>query len=165
MDRRCKRRSEAAKTSATATKNVTKKSLVTMVQLLNKKVQANPSVTDALKLDAGFSVPDTSPTAVIAVGVATLNVNGYETGENKLKWSRSGNAPSVKFAVFASHDSGANWSQIAAITKTRFTHTGQTPGDAVWYKVVAYSANNTAPASPISVAYPEGSSNSLTLAA
>lgn len=156
---------EKSKLAAVSQKDARKAELIRRFRLLNNKVQATPSVTAAMKVEAGFSVPDTTPTAVIAQTVTTLSVTGFDTGANNLKWARSGNKSAVKFAVFVSYDNGAEWSQVTVVTKTKFEHKGQTPGQTAWYKVVAYSASNTALASPIAVVYADGGSESFELAA
>ncbi|MCE9559171.1 MAG: hypothetical protein K8R88_09485 [Armatimonadetes bacterium] len=156
---------ESARLAAVATKNESLDDLLRYVQMLNKKVQSEPTVTAAQKLTGGFSVPQTNKTSVLPHPVTELNVKGYDTGINKLRWTRSGNKPTVMFGVCVSYDKGLHWEQIAVVTKTKFEHTGQTPGRTAWYKVTAYTPTATAPASNIAITYAQGNLPQLQLSA
>lgn len=118
-----------------ATKNTMRLASEAQFRSIAKVINANPNIASGLKADLGinmtpaFSGPVVTPTNLV--------VTGYENGENVLVWNRSGNAKGTAFVVEAMVGEAASWSMISTVTKLKFVHTGQIPGQKVSYRVYA----------------------------
>jgi hypothetical protein len=87
---------------------------------------------------------------------------GYSNGDNKLSWKRNGNRNGTVFVIEAKYGASTNWGQIDAVTSTRYTHSNQTPGTQVVYRVRARRGEAVSGYSNTAVVYAgEGSSTSF----
>jgi hypothetical protein len=122
---------------AVQNKKTTRKTSVTSVRVVVRKIQANPAVTNALKAQLGITVRDILPTPILPTPPLELVARGLDSGTNILNWRRGDNKPSMKFVIEAKIGTAAAWSLVDVVTATRFSHLGQTPGVPVVYRVRA----------------------------
>lgn len=126
-----------------------------------KVINANPNITNTLKSELGINV---TPTPVGPVVPATdLTAIGYANGQNKLKWKRGTNAPGTGYLIEASYGDSEEWSFVAMSTATRYTHTSQTPGAKVTYRVISQRAGVQGGASNEAIVYGVATTPVLTL--
>lgn len=114
---------DAAK-AATNAKNGAYADAFALVQQWSNQWQANPEISDQLKLELGLNIRDTTPSPRPVFGVTNLSGSGNSVGTVKLRWSRNGNLPGCNFVV-QSRPVGGEWSFSTVTTKTRLSLTGQ----------------------------------------
>ena len=133
-----------------------------IVRKYAREFKANPAVSNGLLTSLGIVVNNaTGPVAQ----VTGLQVTGCADGVNKLTWNRAGNSSNTIFIIEYRTDAETDWGFAAAITRTNFNHEDQTPGELVWYRIIASRAGvNAVPSLPVA-AYGASSSPSLTVAA
>lgn len=123
--------------SAVAAKTTARGLTETDVREYVRRIQANPDVDNALKVSLGITVrsdtrsttPPTTPTGVLA--------QPFASGVNLLEWNRNNNKPGTQFVIECKPPLAETWVFAAVSTKTRFSHTGQTPGAALLYRITA----------------------------
>jgi hypothetical protein len=82
--------------------------------------------------------------------VTNLIASGCGDGDNKLSWNRNGNSPDTTFVIEARINGTSTWFFAGTTTKSKFTHSGQTPGQAIWYRVISSRGNtNAGPTQPV----------------
>ncbi len=126
-----------AQTSATQSKKAAQKALVTAERALIRRVPASPGATTAIRVALGINkrtgqrtkTPPTIPTEV----VATTSADGVNT----IKWNRNANKPATTFRIDMMKTGDTEWTFVDNTTKTKFDHTGQTPGVTIYYRVTA----------------------------
>lgn len=110
---------------------------------LVNKIQANPSVPEALKRTLGITVRRTRPRLTPPAAPTELHAAGADSGAFSLKWDRNGNAPGTLFEVEARVGMGAQWCLVGVVTACKMTHTGQIPGVPICYRVRARRGKTT----------------------
>lgn len=121
--------------SKVATKNTIRAVSEESFRAAAKFVNSNGNVSSGLKAELGITItpssagPVANPSELVAVG--------YDNGQNKLAWSRNGNAKGTSFSIEAKYGASGPWTFVAYTTKTKFTHNGQTPGQMVTYRIIA----------------------------
>lgn len=145
-----------------AVKNNSKKSMTALVRGYAKQFKAIPGISPLILNQLGIV---SSSTAGPVVMVTELTVTGCDNGVNSLKWNRSTNSDGTIFIVEYRPADSLVWVFGAAVTKASFNHTGQVPGEMVWYRVTATRAGvNSAPCPPVA-AYPSSGGTGLSEAA
>lgn len=126
-----------------ATKNKSKADLSSVVRAYAKQFKSIQGISPLILNQLGIvGSGSTGP----VVQVTDLTVTGCDNGVNSLKWNRSTNADGTIFIVEYRAEGTSTWIFGAAVTKTAFAHTGQIPGEMVWYRVTATRAGiNSAP--------------------
>ena len=122
--------------SSVATKNTTHKRIANNVRILVRKIQGNSGVNAPLKDALGINPRNNKPSPLTPVAPANLTASGTDNGDNLLQWKRNGNHPTTVFLVEAQIGNGP-FVQVGAPTATKFTHTGQTPGTEITYRIRA----------------------------
>ena len=87
----------------------------------------------ACRIESSHSEPTAQPTSLLA--------SPDSSGVNSLAWNRNGNKPATTFVIEAMLGASTTFEQIGTTTKTRFDHTGQTPGVKATYRVTAERAD------------------------
>lgn len=147
---------------AVAAKNADKADVSSYVRTLVRGFKANPAVPQNV-LQALGVIATPAPTAVYTV--TALTVNGCSDGVNKLKWNRTGNAPSTLFLIESRMSTSGPWVLVGAVSKTSFDHSNQIPGETQYYRVTSTrSGQASAPCAPI-VVYGATGGNTLKVAA
>lgn len=130
-------------------------------QAAGKFVNANNNVPTPLKAELGITV---TPSEIVAVSPPTdLVAVGYDTGYNKLVWKRGGNTPGTAFVIECRIGSAIDWNFVSMTTKTKFVHTGQTPGVQITYRVYAQRDDLQSMPSNMAVLYDPEESSVITL--
>lgn len=146
--------SQAAKVTAKAKvgqKDSIRRSSETVFRNAAKMIGANMDVTAELKGDLGLK---TTTTPVAPINPPTdLSATGFANGGNILKWKRNGNSKNSTFLIEARIGSSINWTFVAITTKTTFTHSGQTPGQQITYRVISQRAETQSLPSNLAVVY------------
>jgi hypothetical protein len=151
-----------AQKAATGAKNTSKTTISTFVRGLARKFKANPNVSDELLLALGVVNSNSAGPVVTVTGV---DVQACDDGVNTVKFERTGNSPQTTFIIEYKTPSGTDWLFGDAITRTTWNHEGQTPGQQIWYRITsARAGQRSAPSVPVA-AYPNTSSNPLSVAA
>lgn len=150
---------KAALQGAIRAKDASIKQVDKDVRALVKRIQSNPHVPASLKAQLGMTVPAPAPTKMPPVTPASLLATPLAIGVNALKWHKSGNKASTQYVVLAKtmtagvsvyDDSG--WNIVGQTTRSRFDHTGVTPGVPMAYKVLAARADQASlPSLPATV--------------
>ena len=144
---------EEAAEAATATQNGSRDAGNSGLDSVSKKVIADPALTDALAIQLGMTVRDTVPSTITPVAPANLVVVGTDTGESKLDWDSGGNLPGVTYIIDARSLTTSPFVFVSTTTATKFTHTGQTPGVRMEYRVKAKRGNLESPYSNTAVVF------------
>ncbi len=118
-----------------AAKRTSRTSSEALFRATAKVITANPDISDDLKAELGLNVAP--PPATPVVPVADLAVSGFANGDNKLVWKRNGNTKTTSFLIQAKYGSSNTWTLVAATNTIRYTHSGQTPGLQVIYRVIS----------------------------
>ncbi len=144
---------------AVKSKDQERKSLTAIIRPLVKKLQARPTVTPALKAQLGINASTGTRTKSAPVTPTTLVATPLATGINMLAWKKMGNKATTQYVVYAkpltagmtaSGDTG--WTIVGQTTRSKFDHTGVTPGQPFAYKVVAARADQASfPSAPVTV--------------
>lgn len=119
-----------------------------------KRIQAQDNVPNSLLLALGLSVhqkPGT-PGTVAPVRPATVSAQPHASGTNTVNWKASGNKPGtiyvvqalmptpgvkVPFADGAPAVPDNAWNYVTSVSATRFAHNDCTPGQTMYYRVIA----------------------------
>lgn len=142
---------KAVLASAVDTKDATKDSIIDKVRLVVNKIQANPAVTTALKLQLGISPRDGSHYPVSPVPPNELVAELLPDGSIELDWSRNGNSPGTQFVIEYSIPPNTQWILLNVITKTSYVHSGHPVGLPIQYLVKARKGDETSGPSNIAV--------------
>ena len=142
---------KAALASAVDTKDATKDSIIQKVRVVVNKIQANPAVTPALKLQLGISPRDGSHYPVSPVPPNELVAELLPDGSIELDWSRNGNAPGTQFVIEYCLVPSTTWALLDVVTKTSFIHIGHPLGLPIQYIVKARKGSETSGPSNIAI--------------
>lgn len=156
--------SEEAKADAkgkVSTKDGMRQACLEQFRSTAKVINANPNISSALKANLGISV--TPSVAGPVVSPIDLVAKGFANGANKLSWKRNGNASGTTFGIEAMYDGAGPWVFVAFTTKTRFNHSGQTPGRMVTYRTFAQRDDIKSDPSEWAVLYPISEVETFTL--
>ena len=126
----------AAAQSLTQDKDAKRQALLAELTGIAKKVYANPAVTNAMLVEAGFAPRSTTRTPIVPVTPANLVANAFVNGDVKLTWDKAGNKYGVVFQVEAKSETG-DWTIVATTTQSKIALTGYAPGTAAWFRVRA----------------------------
>lgn len=144
---------QAAAKAATQGKATARKNSEVIVRTLSKRIQANPAVTNALKGQLGLPIRDTPSGPVPPMTPIDLFVNGSDTGINSLSWKGNGNKQGVTYIIEAKIGTATGYLMVDTTTKTKYQHTGQTPGVRAQYRVRAKRADLSSAPSNEAVVY------------
>jgi hypothetical protein len=132
--------STAARTAATtavANKDARRNDLETALRPLVQRIQVTPAVTDALRLQAGIPVRDTTRTVSAPISPVDLVVTADGAGTNRLKWSANGNTSGIQYVVEGKIGVAADYSTVDVVSGTTYNHLARVVGQAVNYRVRA----------------------------
>lgn len=104
---------------ATNDKNAAYGTAFALVQEWANLWQVDSAVSDALKLELGLQLRDTTPHPRPLFAVTGFNVSGNSVGTVKMRWDSNGNLPGCTYFVEKSVDGGP-WTFVTATSKTRF---------------------------------------------
>ena len=132
---------QASAKSAVANKDTSRKTVNNQVRSIVRRIQSNPAVTVALKNQLVINPRNTPKTHTSPAQPTSLLASPDTSGVNSLAWNRNGNKPTTTFVIEAMLGASTTFEQIGTTTKTKFDHTGQTPGVKVTYRVTAERAD------------------------
>jgi hypothetical protein len=153
---------DAAK-AATITKAESRQEILDLVRMHANQWQADPSVSDALKQELGLPVHDSKPTPRNVFVPADLIIRPTVSGTNLLRWKRNGNQPGAMFEIEYSLDAPGFWQYLDTSSRASYSHDGQTPGRAVYYRVRAKRTDRVSDWSNMAVAYGQETDPATTL--
>jgi len=160
----------AASKAASKAKATNRTTAAAAVRAQSKRIQLQPNVPDNLLLELGLPVrqkPGT-PGTVAPVRPATVSANPHASGTNTIKWKNNGNkpgtiyvvqaltpAPGTKMTLADVHlPAAANaWNYVTSISSTRFLHDGCTPGQTMYYRIIAQRGTKASVPSDTVVVY------------
>ena len=132
---------QASAKSAVANKDTSRKTVNNQVRSIVRRIQSNPAVTVALKNQLVINPRNKPKTHTPPAQPTSLLASPDSSGVNSLAWNRSGNKPTTTFVIEAMTGTATTFEQIGVTTKTKFDHTGQTPGVKVTCRVTAERAD------------------------
>ena len=132
---------QASAKAAVATKDASRKTVNNQVRSIVRRIQSNPAVTAALKNQLNINPRNTPKTRTPPAQPTYLLASPDSSGVNSLAWNRNGNKPNTTFVIEAMLGASTTFEQIGTTTKTKFDHTGQTPGVKATYRVIAERAD------------------------
>ncbi len=148
--------------AATVTKNEAKATATTVARTFAREFKANPSIPASILSE--LQIVTNSPVAPVT-SVSNVDVIGCDDGVNKVTWNRNGNSSTTSFIVEYKFPNNPLWILAGVVTKTKFDHKDQVPGDTVFYRVTATrNGVNAVPSVPVA-AYPTTGDTTLTIAA
>lgn len=136
---------DTAQSAAKATMTAKKDAQLSATAIARKAAQhaQTSKATDALREQLGITVRDKVRSTLTPQTPLDLVATPHADGTNTLKWKSGGNKPGTQYLIETKvGDSGA-WALIDAITKTSYTHTSQTPGQKMRYRVRAKRGDST----------------------
>ncbi|MEQ1933320.1 MAG: hypothetical protein ABL962_05505, partial [Fimbriimonadaceae bacterium] len=152
---------KAASHGATATKRTNRTTSEATARKFAKMFLANTALSQDLLAELGLNVV---PQPIGPVSTVTdVSVAGYSNGTNKLSWNRAGNAQGTMFMIEAKIGTSTTWVQVGGTTKKAFTHSGQTPGVQVIYRIIAQRNTVSAEPSNTAIVYETSSPNPVFL--
>ena len=138
--------------AASKSKATTRKSTVTTIRTVVRKIQGYPGVSAALKASLNINPHDGKRTHTPPTQPLSLVATPDSSGVNSLKWKRNGNSRTTNFLVEATTGAGKPFAVVGNTTKAKFDHTGQTPGVMMTYRVTATRADaSSLPSLPVTV--------------
>ena len=129
--------------AATEEKNRAHQAAASLARKRARAIQARDSVPDSLRDQLGLTVRDATRTSGLPETPPELLATPHADGTNTLKWKAGGNKPGTQYLIEARTGESAVWALVDAVTKTSYTHTGQTPGQKVRYRVRAKRSDTT----------------------
>ena len=132
---------QASAKAAVATKITSRKAINNQVRTLVRRIQGNPAVSVALKNQLVINPRNTPKTHTPPAQPTSLLASPDTSGVNSLAWNRNGNKPATTFVIEAMLGASTTFEAVGTTTKTRFDHTGQTPGMKATYRVIAERAD------------------------
>lgn len=147
--------------SKVATKNTTRLVAEESFRAAAKFVNANNNVSSGLKAELGISMSP-SPAGPVATPL-DLTATGFSNGAVKLAWDRAGNAGGTAFLIEAKYGLSTVWSFVAMTTRAKYTHSNQTPGNQITYRVTAQRDGIQSEPSDIAVLYQVSEVETFTL--
>lgn len=152
---------QAAK-EAVAQKDTVRRNVVSAARALAREFKTNPAVTPAIQ--AALGITTTTPPIAVTPVTDVIGV-GQSNGVNQLSWNRNGNRSGTTFVVEYRIGNAGDWNFAGVTTRSKFSHTGQTPGQEVWYRIISSRAGvNSVPSDPEAV-YGGSGSTELRIAA
>ena len=142
---------QAAKAAVTA-KDTEKDAYLVKLRELANKVLGTPNVPLNIVNQLGLNPPHTQPTKKTPTVPTNLLATPYAIGVNALDWKANGNIAGTQYLVDFSRN-GSDWEIAGTTTATKYSHTGQTPGQAMWYRVTAQRRNIQSDASLTAAVY------------
>ena len=154
---------KAVQQAATTTKNTSRNTAVAMVRKYARDFKGNTNVSEALLAQLGVISPSTSGPVTT---VTNLTVLGCSDGVNVVAFNRNGNSPATNFVIESASSVNGPWFLAGVVTKVKFAHEGNTPGEETFYRVTSIRAGVSSAATPVVVVYPGGnSSQTMSIAA
>lgn len=130
-----------------STKDEDRGDIVALVRTYARQWKNDPSIPSSILNALGIVTSSTSGPVTM---VTNLTASGCGDGDNKLTWNRNGNSANTIFVIESRLDGTANWAFAGTTTKSTFTHTGQAPGQPIWYRVISNRGNFSAgPTQPV----------------
>ncbi|MCX6155645.1 MAG: hypothetical protein NT007_15940 [Candidatus Kapabacteria bacterium] len=127
-----------AAAAATQAKDAARIALVAKARELAQKIQANVSVSSAMKASMGLTVSGSQPpTPTVPFPPMDLVYEILQPGAYSLKWKANGNKSGILYSLEAKYGTSANFVSVVTITKTKFIHDNQPPNQKVTYRVRA----------------------------
>lgn len=134
---------EAAKQSvkgAVTAKETAKAAYVSKLRELANKVLGTPNAPANVINQLGLNPPHSKPTKKSPTVPSNVSAVAFAIGVNEIKWKPNGNIAGTQYVVEYTFDT-SEWIIAGTTTATKFSHTGQTPGTALWYRVTAQRRN------------------------
>ena len=143
---------KAAAKQAVKDKDDFLKALMKEMRPLIGLIQLNDKITDGKKESLGVKVHDIIPSHEIPFIPIDLIVDGMSEGANKLDWKANGNKRGTLYIVEARYGTEGDFQPVATVLATKYLHSGQTPGTAVYYRITAQRGNlKSLPCDPVGI--------------
>ncbi|MCX6153145.1 MAG: fibronectin type III domain-containing protein [Candidatus Kapabacteria bacterium] len=127
---------QAAAKAATEHKKVVRGTAETYARALVKRIQAKVGVTTELKAQLQITVPGSAPAPPpIPFPPIGLYATIVGSGSYQLTWQKNGNANGTLFVVEAIIGTSTAWVPVFTTSKLSYTHSGNTPGMKITYRV------------------------------
>ncbi len=123
------------------------------VRKVARVIQSDAEVPDALKVGLGLKPHTGVRSRGAPVTPTDLRVQADANGDHRLAWNRLTNKPNTNFMIEAQIGDDPAWRLIGAANAARFTHTGQSPGVRIAYRVAAHRAGRASVPSAAAVLY------------
>jgi hypothetical protein len=134
---------QQAALAATEEKNAAHKVAEKLARRKGQGIQAREGVSDGLRDQLGLRVRDGVRSVSSVETPLELVAMPHADGTNTLKWKAGGNKAGVQYLIEAKVEESGAWALVDATTRTSYTHTGQTPGQKVRYRVRAKRGEKT----------------------
>ncbi|WP_395139813.1 hypothetical protein [Armatimonas sp.] len=133
---------QSAAQAAMTAKTQAQSAAMTSARTAAQRAQTSKA-TDALRDALGITVRDKVRSTLTAQTPLDLVATPHADGTNTLKWKSGENKPGTQYLIEAKAADAGAWALIDAITRTSYTHTSQTPGQKVRYRVRAKRGDST----------------------
>lgn len=117
------------------------------------KVFSIVGLSTSLQDQLGLPAFDIQPTPVQPITPTGLAVLGFGDGTNKLSWNTAGNAARTNYIIEFRVGPTGPWQFLNTTTRSKYDHTGQTPGVRLEYRVKAKRPAGESNYSNIAVVY------------
>lgn len=122
-----------------AEKIIAREEAEALMRSIGKVILANDDIPIDVKSELGMKATVTPPSEVMPP--SRLSASAIGTTTHLLKWDRNGNSVHTTFLIEMRLEQSAEWRFIGTTTKTKFTHSNQTPGVPVCYRVSSQRAD------------------------
>jgi hypothetical protein len=114
---------KATQKATTQAKKTARAAAATKARIVVKKIQANPTVSNALKAQLQITVPGNNPSPSGPIAPTGLTVETLATGIKKLSWNRNNNPQGVIFLIETNSIPPTAWNLVASVTKSSYEFT------------------------------------------
>lgn len=122
---------------AVGTKDANKTKLIQNFKIIVNKIQANPTISVALKMQLGISTREGGQYPAIPNPPGNLSATMLSDGSIKLAWLRNGNAPRLQYAIEILMKSEIEWKLLDVCTTLTYIDKTHKPGNETKYRVIA----------------------------
>jgi hypothetical protein len=144
---------QQAALAATQEKNTAHKAAEKLARRKGQGIQAREGVSAGLKDQLGLTVRDGVRSVSTAETPIELVAMPHADGTNTLKWKAGGNKSGTQYLIEAKVGESGAWALVDAVTRISYTHTNQTPGQKVRYRVRAKRGDKTSGYSNVAGVY------------
>lgn len=123
--------------AAVLAKNASRKKGEEIARGFIAQIKSDPLVSEGDKIAVRIQKRSPNAARMGVTAPTNLSASGYSTGSIQLKWRNGGNKYGTIYQIEACFGNEGSYSIIGSDTKCKFTHTGQTPGVMIRYRVCA----------------------------
>lgn len=133
---------KASYAASISEKDEQRRQSVAIVRQFAREFKANPAVSPGLLSQLGIVNPSAQTPVTPVTNVTVL---GCSDGINVISFNRNGNAHPTSFVIEYAETISGPWFLAGVVTKTKFSHPDNVPGDQKFYRIISTRAGTSSP--------------------